>query len=177
MKIPYYLLGLLIRYGPQHGYQLKQIIGRQIAEFARIKLPTIYYHLERMEQKGLVSASVEREGNRPERTVYAITDQGRAYFDQLLGQLLMEEYSPEFGIDGVLFFGEAVDPEKLREQLALKEQELRKRYKALKRHQKSLFPAENEKAALFTRLIFTHHRRHLEAEIEWIESVLKRLPT
>ena len=65
-----YILGLLIRFGPQHGYQLKKTIAGQLADFTQIKLPNIYYHLEKMQMEGLVSASTEKDTGRPEKTVY-----------------------------------------------------------------------------------------------------------
>jgi DNA-binding PadR family transcriptional regulator len=60
--IPFYILGLLQRFGPQHGYQLKKIIGEQLSDFTQIKLPTIYYHLEKMEADGLLAANSEKPG-------------------------------------------------------------------------------------------------------------------
>lgn len=47
MKVPFYILGLLMRYGPQHGYNIKQLVSDGISDFAKIKLPTIYYHLKK----------------------------------------------------------------------------------------------------------------------------------
>ena len=37
--IPLYILGFLLRYGPQHGYQIKKLISEQMADFTSIKLP------------------------------------------------------------------------------------------------------------------------------------------
>ena len=54
--IPLYILGMLLRYGPQHGYQIKKLLAEQLADFTDIKLPTIYYHLEKMEASGLITA-------------------------------------------------------------------------------------------------------------------------
>ena len=60
--IPLYVLGLLQRYGPQHGYQLKKTISEELEDFTQIKLPTIYYHLEKMESQGLFTCSTEKAG-------------------------------------------------------------------------------------------------------------------
>ncbi len=80
MKIPFYILGLLQRFGPQHGYQIKKIIAEQLADFTQIKLPTIYYHLERMAADGLLSANLEKDSRRPEKTTYTITGKGKTAF-------------------------------------------------------------------------------------------------
>ena len=46
LMIPLYILGLLLRFGPQHGYQIKKLLEEQLEDFTQIKLPTVYYHLE-----------------------------------------------------------------------------------------------------------------------------------
>ena len=120
MKIPFYLLGLLIRYGPQHGYRLKQIIEETISDFAKIKLPTIYYHLDKLKENGYVAETTDKEGNRPEKMVYTITDKGEEYYDELLMKQLTESYSPEFSIDGVLYFRDRADHNTLLEELVRK---------------------------------------------------------
>jgi DNA-binding PadR family transcriptional regulator len=78
--IPLYILGLLQRFGPQHGYQIKKIIADQLADFTQIKLPTIYYHLEKMQAGGLLSVTSEKPGGRPEKSVYAVTKRASARF-------------------------------------------------------------------------------------------------
>lgn len=83
MSVPFYLLGLLIRFGPQHGYRLKQMVEDEIADFAKIKMPNIYYHLNKLCEEGYLNSIQNREGNRPEKSVYQITDEGKAYFGKL----------------------------------------------------------------------------------------------
>ena len=46
MKIPFYILGLLMRYGPQQGYKIKQLMSEGIADFTKIKQATVYNNLE-----------------------------------------------------------------------------------------------------------------------------------
>ncbi len=102
--IPLYILGLLQRFGPQHGYQIKKIIAEQLADFTQIKLPTIYYHLEKMETDGLLSANREKPEGRPEKTIYTITDKGIVAFKNLIAGLIEFEYRPTFPSDGVFYF-------------------------------------------------------------------------
>ena len=75
--VPLYILGLLTRYGPQHGYQIKKIIAESLADFTQIKLPTIYYHLTKMAENGLLSAASEKTGARPEKNRIQPDGQGR----------------------------------------------------------------------------------------------------
>ncbi|MEQ8176239.1 MAG: PadR family transcriptional regulator [Syntrophomonadaceae bacterium] len=177
MKVPFYLLGLLIRFGPQHGYSLKQSISLGIADFAKIKLPTIYYHLERMAGDGFLSASTDRDGNRPEKTVYAVTEQGREYFKKLSQQILVESYQPEFNLDGLLYFSDLMDSKKLIEGLLKRRERLNRQHLYIKQHYEDTIngiPPDSIKWAAF---IFKHHLSHFEAEIEWINKVVAELST
>ena len=75
MQIPLYILGLLMRFGPQHGYQIRKIIGEELADFTGIKLSVIYYHLEKMEREGLLHGAREKTSGRPEKTRYSVTQE------------------------------------------------------------------------------------------------------
>jgi len=117
MKIPFYLLGLLIRFGPQHGYRMQQMVEDGIADFAKIKMPTLYYHLNKLSSQGYVRSEQDRDGNRPEKNVYHITDKGRAYFNELSTQIMKMQYQAEFNHDGLFYFYDLMDRELLRASL------------------------------------------------------------
>ena len=97
--IPLYILGLLLRFGPQHGYQIKKLLEEQLEDFTQIKLPTVYYHLEKMEAAGLIEAHRDRQGARPEKTVYRVSDAGTGRFNELLAETLNMQYRPTFDSD------------------------------------------------------------------------------
>ena len=86
--IPLYILGLLLRFGPQHGYQIKKLLAEQLEDFTQIKLPTIYYHLEKMEEAGLIISQNAKEGTRPEKKVYHVSESGCKRFRELLYRTL-----------------------------------------------------------------------------------------
>ena len=78
-SIRLFILGTLAVTGPLHGHQI-----RQQAQFDRtetwtdIKVGSVYGALKRLASEGLVrEVRTERVGNRPERTVYEITSEGR----------------------------------------------------------------------------------------------------
>ncbi|MBI4563265.1 MAG: PadR family transcriptional regulator [Planctomycetes bacterium] len=99
------LLGLLMK-KPQHGYELKRKIDATLENVAAISSGTLYYTLQRMQDKTWVSGRRERQGNRPERTVYSITSAGRREFQRLLRKSLFEKERPYFSFDLGLFFCE-----------------------------------------------------------------------
>jgi DNA-binding PadR family transcriptional regulator len=175
MKIPFYLLGLLIRYGPQHGYSLKQIIEETISDFAKIKLPTIYYHLDKLKENGYVAETTGKEGNRPEKIVFTITDKGKKYYDELFIRQLSENYSPEFALDGVLYFTDRVDHDLLLKDLMKKELELAEKIRTLGFHKDHCLKYIDDPGRFSAEAIFEHHRIHLQAELEWLKKTIKGL--
>lgn len=175
MKIPFYILGLLLRYGPQHGYRLKQIIDDTISDFAKIKLPTIYYHLDKLKNQGYITETPDKYGNRPEKMVYSITDKGTKYFDDLLAKQLKESYSPEFPIDGVLYFIEKTDRNNLLKELIYKKTELSNKIEALEKHKENALNNMPQIGRPSAEIIFQHHILHLKAELEWLEITIKGL--
>ncbi|EJO5348701.1 PadR family transcriptional regulator [Clostridium botulinum] len=175
MKVPFYILGLLQQYGPQHGYRLKQIIEERISDFAKIKLPTIYYHLDKLKEKGYVTEILEKDGNRPEKFVYSITSSGKKYFDILFVKQLEESYSPEFLLDGVLYFSENIDTKELRKAFNNKKQEILIKLEKLRRHKSSTLSMLQQQGSFSATAIFDHHIYHLEAELKWLQKVMEGL--
>lgn len=176
MKIPFYILGLLMRYGPQSGYDLKQIIKREIEDFAKIKLPTIYYHLEKLNDNGYVTYIVDKDGNRPEKQIYSISEKGQTYFQELFKKQLMDETQFEFSFDGILYFKDNISNTELKAILISKKQKLINNLQLLKIHQKqTLNSMKNNEIHFCAEAIFHHHIMHYKAELQWIEYVLKGL--
>lgn len=61
------------------GYDIITAIReRDMERWAKISVSTIYNRLSRLEAKGYIVGRSERDGNRPERITYSITDEGRA---------------------------------------------------------------------------------------------------
>ncbi|MGV1009419.1 MAG: PadR family transcriptional regulator [Dermatophilaceae bacterium] len=75
-----FVLGTLDRGGPMHGHQIRRAAQVDRTElWTDFKAGSIYAALPRMAADGTVTVShSEKVGNRPERTVYAITEAGRA---------------------------------------------------------------------------------------------------
>ena len=173
--VPLYILGLLQRFGPQHGYQIKKIIAGQLADFTQIKLPTIYYHLEKMEADGLLIANREKPGNRPEKTIYAITDQGIMAFKNIIARLLKFEYRPTFPSDGVFYFSDHIETAEISKHLAAYIDRLNKAISNIKKHKQEMMPFVPVEYRTMVNIIFNHHERHYQAELEWAEETLNSL--
>lgn len=173
--IPLYILGFLLRYGPQHGYQIKKHLAEQMADFTNIKLPTIYYHLEKMEAEGLIAAHEEREGLRPEKRVYEILPAGEERFAQLLAGTLELEYRPNFAVDGALYFSDHISPENFATALRCHAANLRDSLARIALHRGQVLPHIPAGMQPSAELIFSHHELHYRAELDWAEQAIRSM--
>lgn len=171
MKVPLFILGFLMRHGPLHGYRIKQLITEQASDFARIKLPTIYYHLEQLQKKGYVASQKEKKGHRPDRFVYEISTPGRKYYKKLLSSSLDTLYRAEFEVDAALFFRDTLDVEGLDTALKSHEDYLAAAVKNLKTRRKQSLENGTDGATSMLRAIFSHQLVHHNAELRWVRAV------
>lgn len=79
------ILGLLTERGPQHGHELRRAVQVTRAdEWAGVGAGSLHRELRKLADEDLVATvRVERVDRRPERTIYQITDTGRAGLDAL----------------------------------------------------------------------------------------------
>lgn len=173
MSAPLYILGLIKRFGPQHGYQIRSLITEMVSDFTGIKTPTIYYQLERMEKKGYLKSYSEQEGNRPERTVYTITELGDKAFKEMLIEAAKTPYMEEYPLDAVLYFMDSIDKQVLVEALENRVKNITELLLDMKSHREKLLPSLPQEAQPVTKELFRHHELHMEAEIEWAKKALE----
>lgn len=81
------LLGLL-RKNHVHGYKLIECIERELSLFTDLKKSTAYFLLDKMAQKGWITPTEAREGNRPPKQVFTVTPDGEAAFQDMLRENL-----------------------------------------------------------------------------------------
>jgi DNA-binding PadR family transcriptional regulator len=67
---------------PMHPYEIAQVLrARNIEARANVKTGSLYHAVERLEAAGHIEVvDTQREGRRPERTVYGVTEAGRDAF-------------------------------------------------------------------------------------------------
>ncbi|MEU2612228.1 PadR family transcriptional regulator [Micromonospora sp. NPDC007271] len=83
MSTPHVLLGLLVG-GARHGYDLKRAHDERLPRSRPLAFGQVYATLARLQRDGLVvPAGQERDGG-PDRTAYALTEDGRAALDRWL---------------------------------------------------------------------------------------------
>ena len=162
------VLGLL-KLQDMHGYQLGDLIDRRLKYLTDLKKPTLYHLLGKLESAGLVTKTVSREGNRPERYTYRITDSGVARFDELLRKNLQDAHMAYFNDDiGLLFLSEIAAPDAgayLEKKRAAVDDRLAEIARGLAAHASGT-PAH------FT---LRHHQLHLQTERAWLDELLAQL--
>jgi DNA-binding PadR family transcriptional regulator len=113
-------LGILARSGPSHGHHIRRVADvTNVGEWGGVSVGALYRELRAMEREGLVEAArTEKVGNRPERTVYAITAEGQLELTTLREQAIRPLGS---GLDplgvALLFAADGMDTEELRRTL------------------------------------------------------------
>lgn len=80
----------LLAEGPMHPYEMYQLLmARHEDRLVKVRPGTLYHAVGRLEQQGLVAATgTDREGNRPERTTYEISEPGREALTRRLQDML-----------------------------------------------------------------------------------------
>ncbi len=75
---------------PMHPYEVAQTLRQRAKqESVRLNYGSLYAVVEALEKRGFIKATgTVREGKRPERTVYAITDDGAREMDDWMTELI-----------------------------------------------------------------------------------------
>ena len=159
------LLGVLLG-GKTHGYRLNEYVTHAMDLYTDIKKSTVYYTLEKLEKDGYVEHETEREGKRPERRVYQITEMGKSYFLQLLRDNLGEFTRTYFNDDIGIAFMDQLSTREVSELLEMKRgiiQSALKQFKEVPDHGGNWH------------YVINHNIAHLEADLAWIDSILNDL--
>jgi DNA-binding PadR family transcriptional regulator len=79
------ILGLLME-GEKHPYEVQQIVNeRGMKHYIKMAKGSLYYAFEQLEKKGCIEViDVVRDTNRPDKTIYRITEKGEEEFQALL---------------------------------------------------------------------------------------------
>lgn len=81
LTLEYILLGLL-REEPLHGYALFQRLREDpaLSRIWHVKRSKVYYLLDTLAERGLISYRVEHHAHQPDRKVFRLTDSGKKEF-------------------------------------------------------------------------------------------------
>lgn len=173
-SIRLFILDAFERHGEMHGHQLRLLAEQEhVHNWTDITVGAIYGAIKRLGADGLLEVvRTEREGNFPERHIYAITDSGRHQLEMLHRRALLDVIIKPDPFDLGLA---RLDPERLDDVSGSVEARLGSLKRLLDETR-----ASNALALPYLTLTETHalgHREHrIRAEVDWLESVLAALP-
>ena len=170
------LLGLLARYGPKHGYELRALIEQQhIDLIADVHHGAIYSGLKRLARDGLIrEVSRGRQGNRPERVAFDITEPGGKELRRLLTDALADPDQPERPIDLAVHFSGLLDCVEVADVLRSRVRALEDNARAVDQLETSTTHEHAGVRAIIEDLS-AHYRAVNGVEQRWTASVLRRV--
>jgi DNA-binding PadR family transcriptional regulator len=161
---------------PMHPYEMVSVMReRGQHESVRLRYSSLYSVVEALGREGLISPrETVREGRRPERTVYGLTEAGRVEFLSWLRELLREPVKEYTQFAAGLTFLAALPPS---EALALLEERTRLLEEEV-REMRSRLDAVMEGGLSRVFLVENEHELVLrEAELEWVRGLVREIET
>ncbi len=159
---------------PMHPYEMATTLReREKAESIKLRFGSLYSVIDRLEQEGLIRAGERiREGKRPERTVYHITEAGSVEMRDWLRELVstpVKEY-PQF--EAALSLLPGLPPDEAIEMLELRGELLDGMIEQIDaRHEQA---ANYGIPALFM-IESDYRKRMLECERVWIRQLIEQM--
>jgi DNA-binding PadR family transcriptional regulator len=168
-----FVLGALARHGPMYGHQIRRDARIDRTElWSEVKPGSLYLALHKLEAEGLIEpVRTEQQGNRPARTVYAITAEGRRELRALRAEALREVTLRPDPVDLALAVSGDLDEDVLRGFIASRRDALSSRMASLVRERDQRWP--DQTAA--DDLIMDHLVARIETELRWHDAVLDRV--
>jgi DNA-binding PadR family transcriptional regulator len=112
----------LLHEGPTHPYDMQRLVReRRIDVLVPVRRGTLYHAVGRLERRGLIeTVETTREGRRPERTVYRVTEAGEDALLDRLRELLAAPRRDYPELTQALSFISRLEPADARAQLELR---------------------------------------------------------
>lgn len=166
----------LLHERPMHPYEMTQVM-RQRRTDRRVKLRpgSLYHTVERLEaQHFLEVVDTQRQGRRPERTVYGITEIGRDTFAEQAREMLatLAPGYPPYPV--ALAAGTELSREDFLEQLGIRVMNLRQQLAADQVAVDHLLGAGLNRMYWIDFAYVNHQRK---SELEWTEKLIEDLET
>lgn len=173
-SIRLFILATLATTGPLHGHQIRQQAQSDHTEaWSDIKVGSVYGALKRLATEELVrEVRTERVGNRPERTIYEITQDGRRALAAVRDSALRQLERRDDPFDMALAQARDIAEEDLEAIVALRLAALQVQLASHRHQAESADPYVNEAE----RMVLQHVIARTEAEVRWHTELADRLP-
>ena len=163
-----------LRERPMHPYEMAATMRSQGKERSiKLNYGSLYTVVDNLAKHGLIEAmEASREGRRPERTVYRLTDEGRAELEDWLTELLgtpVKEY-PQF--EAALSLLPVLHPDTVAELLRTR---IRLLQKEIAQARIMLDTAHNARLPRLLLIEGEYHMVMREAELSWVQRLASEL--
>jgi DNA-binding PadR family transcriptional regulator len=172
-SIRLFILGTLAASGPLHGHQIRQQAQSDRTEiWTDIQVGSVYGALKRLANEDLVrEVRTEKVGNRPERTIYEITPEGRRALAAIHYAALRELGRQHDPFDLALAQSRDIPEEDLEQIVAHRLAALKVQLASLRHQAEVADPYVNEAE----RMVCQHVIERCEAEVRWHTELAHRL--
>jgi DNA-binding PadR family transcriptional regulator len=156
-----------------HPYELHRFIIDTHKDYVTGLPRSLYHAVERLAKDDLiVPAKTDREGRRPERTVYEITDEGREELGTRLRRLLERPDADRRTLMAAVSLIGALEPPDAKRALRTRTASIEGTISGLEAHRKAM--ADSGLPEILA-LEMEYDQTLYEAELAWIRTVLDRL--
>jgi DNA-binding PadR family transcriptional regulator len=165
MTVAHVLLGVLAE-GPAHGYDLKRAHDDRFPGAKPLAFGQVYAALAKLEKDGCVEVVETLRDGGPERTTYALTEDGKKALD---AWLIETEPAGPYAADELV--RKAVVALRLgADATGYLARQRSVHLQAMKR----LLALQDASTDVASRIVIDHAVSHLDADLRWLESAAKR---
>ena len=159
---------------PMHPYEMAATMRERGKEQSiKLNYGSLYTVVDSLAKNGLIEAlEARREGRRPERTVYRLTDAGRARLDEWMSQLLAEPVKEYPQFEAALSLMPVLHPDEVLELLRTRTRILTQEIA------RARVMLDTARKARLPRLLLIEGEYHLalqETELAWVENLADEL--
>ncbi|MGH2699971.1 MAG: PadR family transcriptional regulator [Actinomycetota bacterium] len=167
----YAILGLLT-FGEMSGYDVLKLVERSIGHFWSPAKSHVYTELRRLARLGLASERRVHQEQRPNKRLYALTDEGRRSLKRWLTEGPFEPDQVRSPFTVRLFFGNLVPKESVVARIEELRRNAEQKLAGLRATEAKI---EHDEDRFFPYLTLKAGLAHSEAEIRWANEALDAL--
>ena len=165
----------LLRVCPMHPYELQRRIREwHKDEFLDLRRGSLYHAIERLRRQGAIEpVETTREGRRPERTIYRLTEAGERQMLDWLQEMLAHPVREPTQFFAALSFLPQLNPECVQAQLQQRTALLEAKIAELDTVLKTMVP----RIGRLVLIEVEYERAMRQAELAWVRSLQNELQT
>ena len=169
-KIDLLLLGLLLD-RPMHGYELYQQIQTEgIDTWFNVSMAGVYYSLGKLRDQGLVAESRQRGGRSARKSIFRLTEDGRAAFFSAMEAQALSQETASLDYDLVIYL---LNKLPMQQATYLLEQHLAFLGEKARALQTALDAERDGNGSSLRLAVLDHKLRYLEMEQNWLADVIR----